>query len=78
MELTFKGINDINEDLRTIEGVCMLPVLLHPKSRGEIKLQCSDPMEYPLIDPNYLDDPADVKLIVKVSLFFTYCIYQFC
>ena len=69
IELCFRGVDHIDEDLRDIEGVCLLPVLLHPKSRGEIRLQCSDPTEHPIIDPNYLEDPADVQAIVKVSFY---------
>lgn len=40
-------------------------VLLHPKSRGTIQLQSSDPLDPPLIDPNYLDHPDDLKALLK-------------
>jgi choline dehydrogenase-like flavoprotein len=40
-------------------------VLLKPKSRGTIRLQSSDPMDPPLIDPNYLDHPDDIKTLLK-------------
>ncbi|GBN68815.1 hypothetical protein AVEN_247257-1 [Araneus ventricosus] len=39
--------------------------LLHPKSRGTVRLQSTDPYDPPLIDPNYFEDPADVAAIVK-------------
>ncbi|CAL1262831.1 unnamed protein product [Larinioides sclopetarius] len=39
--------------------------LLHPKSKGTVRLQSSNPYDPPLIDPNYFDDRADVKAIVK-------------
>lgn len=42
-----------------------LVVLLHPKSRGTIQLQSSDPFDPPLIDPNYLDHPDDIKALLK-------------
>ena len=32
-----------------------------PKSRGSITLQSRDPMESPLIDPNFMADPYDVE-----------------
>jgi choline dehydrogenase-like flavoprotein len=35
------------------------------KSVGNIRLQSSDPAEYPLIDPKYLTHPYDVKLMIE-------------
>lgn len=32
--------------------------LQHPYSHGRIYIKSSDPMEYPVIDPNYLGNPA--------------------
>ena len=46
-------------------GVMMLPVLLHPKSRGTIRLANTDPLQYPLIDPNYLQHPDDIELLLE-------------
>ncbi|XP_061193348.1 L-sorbose 1-dehydrogenase-like [Saccostrea echinata] len=40
-------------------------ILLHPKSRGTIRLQSTDPFDPPLIDPKYLDHPDDVKTLLK-------------
>lgn len=40
-------------------GVSNLVILTRPESRGELKLQSSDPMASPLIDTNYLADPRD-------------------
>lgn len=40
-------------------------VLLHPKSLGTIQLQSSDPLDPPLIDPNYLDHLDDMKALLK-------------
>ncbi|GBM97876.1 Alcohol dehydrogenase [acceptor] [Araneus ventricosus] len=39
--------------------------LLHPKSRGTVRLQSTNPYDPPLIDPNYFDDSSDVDAIVK-------------
>jgi choline dehydrogenase-like flavoprotein len=38
--------------------------LLRPKSRGSVSLQNVDPMQPPLIDPNFLGDPADLESMV--------------
>ncbi|XP_060593367.1 glucose dehydrogenase [FAD, quinone]-like [Ruditapes philippinarum] len=47
------------------EGLALIPILLHPKSRGEITLKSSDPFDYPDIDPNYLDHPKDIEVLRK-------------
>lgn len=50
---------------RKIGTFTVLPVLLHPKSKGSIRLQSDDPFDPPLIDPNYLDHQDDVKTMLK-------------
>lgn len=52
----------IDRNLRTF---IILPILLHPKSKGSIRLQSDDPFDSPLIDPNYLDHPDDVKTMLR-------------
>ncbi|XP_060593361.1 glucose dehydrogenase [FAD, quinone]-like [Ruditapes philippinarum] len=47
------------------EGLVLFPMLLHPKSRGEITLKSSDPFDYPEINPNYLDHPQDIEVLRK-------------
>ena len=32
----------------------------HPKSRGTIRLQSTDPFDYPILDPQYLTDKRDI------------------
>jgi choline dehydrogenase len=45
------------------EGLTIFPVLLHPRSRGTIRLKSADPEDEPLINPNYLADDVDVKIL---------------
>lgn len=42
------------------------PVLIQqrPKSTGTIRLASKDPFDYPLIQPNYLDQTYDVKSLI--------------
>lgn len=39
--------------------------IMRPVSRGEIKLRSSNPTDMPLIDPNFLADPADMDVMVE-------------
>nr|CAD7432544.1 unnamed protein product [Timema monikensis] len=45
-----------------------LPVLLHPKSKGEILLRDGDPNSLPLINPRYLTHQRDVDTLYRVIL----------
>ncbi|XP_053404916.1 glucose dehydrogenase [FAD, quinone]-like [Mercenaria mercenaria] len=52
------------------EGFALIPILLHPKSRGTITLKSTDPFDYPNIDPNYLDNVEDIEVLkraIKIS-----------
>ena len=47
------------------EGITFLPILLNAKSRGTITLASKDPIDQPLIDPQYLSHPDDVKVLLE-------------
>ena len=47
------------------DGAMIMPILLHPMSRGYIKLISKDPAEPPVIQPNYLAHPKDMETLVK-------------
>jgi len=52
-------------------GFTVGAILLHPKSRGTIRLRSNDPLAAPAIDPQYFTDPADAQLLregVELSL----------
>ena len=42
----------------------MYPVMLRPKSRGYIRLRSKNPLDYPIINPNYYDHPDDLEATV--------------
>ncbi len=43
----------------------ILPGLIYPRSRGEVRLASSDPMAAPAIDPHYFEDDDDVKTLLR-------------
>ncbi len=40
-----------------------LPILVQPFSTGEVKLRSSDPLDKPIINPNYLQQEADMEVL---------------
>lgn len=60
-EPEYKGI----ADAATRSGYSVYAAILQPKSRGTVTLKSSDPHDAPVIDPNYLSDPDDVKRFVE-------------
>ncbi|MEB3219901.1 MAG: choline dehydrogenase [Nostocales cyanobacterium 94392] len=55
---------------RKEQGFTLCPTLLYPQSRGNIKLRSKNPLEPPYIQPNYLENPQDLEVLlagVKVS-----------
>ncbi|XP_023243826.1 E3 ubiquitin-protein ligase HUWE1-like [Centruroides sculpturatus] len=45
------------------DAFSIFPVLIHPKSRGYVKLRSANPYEHPIIQPNYLSHPEDILRI---------------
>ena len=43
----------------------ILPTLIYPKSRGEVRLKSAAPDEHPVIDPAFLAEQADVDFFMR-------------
>ncbi|MCH2082479.1 MAG: GMC family oxidoreductase N-terminal domain-containing protein [Saprospiraceae bacterium] len=44
--------------------ICIfLPILVQPKSRGVVQLQSSNPLDSPVIEPNYLSELEDLNVL---------------
>ncbi|XP_018334916.1 glucose dehydrogenase [FAD, quinone]-like [Agrilus planipennis] len=50
-------------------------ILLHAKSVGQVTLQSADPLDFPLIDPNYLTEEDDMNALVE-TLDFLVDVYE--
>ncbi|WP_380056633.1 GMC family oxidoreductase [Falsihalocynthiibacter sp. SS001] len=52
-------------------GVSIQIVLLNPKSRGEVSLASANPSDMPLVSPNFLKEPEDMKTMIEGLRYFT-------
>jgi choline dehydrogenase len=48
-------------------ALTVLTTLIYPRSRGTLRLASADPTAAPLIDPQYLADPADLDVLTEGS-----------
>lgn len=62
----------LNEELsrkfrsyRRRRAFSVFPMLLHPRSRGRIRLKSSKVNDKPRIIPNYMSDPDDTRILIK-------------
>jgi choline dehydrogenase len=47
------------------QALTIMSTLIYPKSRGTFRLTSADPTAAPAIDPNYLDEQADIDVLVS-------------
>jgi choline dehydrogenase len=45
-------------------ALTIMPTLIYPKSRGALRLASADPAAEPVIDPGYLTEPDDTRLLL--------------
>ncbi|XP_069137636.1 glucose dehydrogenase [FAD, quinone]-like [Argopecten irradians] len=71
--IDFNYREDVAEKIFTaredVRSITIWAVLLHPKSRGTIRLTSTDPFDYPEIDPHFLQHPDDVKMAIQMVRF---------
>ncbi|KPK16431.1 MAG: choline dehydrogenase [Myxococcales bacterium SG8_38] len=51
-------------DIDTGHCLTVMPTLIYPKSRGDVRLSSAAPDAAPLIDPHFLEEPEDMQLLV--------------
>ncbi len=49
----------------TMDGYTILPSLIQPKSVGYVSIKSANPMDNPLIQPNFLSEEDDLKVLVE-------------
>lgn len=55
---------DVNTYPR-VDGFTILPSLINPKSRGYVGLRSADPLAAPLVQPNFLQESADLDCLLQ-------------
>jgi choline dehydrogenase len=48
-----------------VDGIKLHVTLLRPQARGSLSLRSGNPADAPLVDPNYLGDPRDLKQLIE-------------
>ena len=51
-------------------GMTITTVVVKPRSRGRVRLRSADPTDMPLVSPNLLSDPADMRTMISGQRFF--------
>ncbi|XP_037813969.1 glucose dehydrogenase [FAD, quinone] [Lucilia sericata] len=64
------GISDefyqtVYQGLHDKETFGLVPVLLRPKSKGRISLRSANPFHWPKMEPNFMQDPDDVRAMIE-------------
>uniref|UniRef100_A0A182Q2Z0 Glucose-methanol-choline oxidoreductase N-terminal domain-containing protein n=1 Tax=Anopheles farauti TaxID=69004 RepID=A0A182Q2Z0_9DIPT len=55
---------EVYRPLERANHFTVLLQVLHPRSKGFVRLKSADPLEAPTIDPNYYDDPFDLEAML--------------
>jgi len=56
---------DGRPEVDTRPAFTVQPTLIYPQSRGEVRLRSADPLEKPHIDPHFLEERADLELLLR-------------
>ena len=57
--------SEVRPDVDTRPAFTLLPTLIYPESRGELRIRSTDPAEAPHIDPNYLAAERDSETLLR-------------
>jgi|TARA_Y100000780_G_scaffold231475_1_gene257070 choline dehydrogenase len=64
LEFVIGLVDDHSRKLHLGHGYSIHCSIMHPKSRGTIRLADANPLSVPLIDPNYLSHPDDLNVLL--------------
>lgn len=69
LRLTDALYNDVYKPIENLESFGALFMLLHPKSKGYMKLRSKNPFDYPKLYGNYLTHPKDIATMIAAIRF---------
>ena len=52
------------KDIKQSHGLTLTSCIMNPKARGDVKLRSSNPLDLPLINPNFFSNDEDLNLMV--------------
>jgi choline dehydrogenase-like flavoprotein len=61
---------DLLKVMKDTHGMTITTVVVKPRSRGWVKLRSSNPADKPLVSPNLLKDPEDLREMMEGQRFF--------
>lgn len=62
LQMKFGGIKFVNPPYdREGPGFTFAPVIIQPRSVGQVTLRSADPQDLAILEPDYLRDPADIE-----------------
>ena len=52
------------KDIKPNHGLTLTSCIMNPKARGDVKLRSSNPIDLPLINPNFFSNKEDLNLMI--------------
>ncbi|XP_067015675.2 glucose dehydrogenase [FAD, quinone]-like [Anabrus simplex] len=63
--ITKEFYNDVYGPISGKDAWTLWPLLMHPKSRGKVRLKSKNPFHWPLFYHNFFSDPRDMEVLVE-------------
>lgn len=65
VRLSEEAYDSVFKPLENRRAFQILPLLLHPRSKGYLKLKSQNPFHHPLLYPNFFSDQRDIDTLLQ-------------